>query len=512
MTFFSKIAAYFAKRAIMDPEGAANSGKKMIGIIIGIIITLLLVPAFAISLPGLFGKDIDDDAVNNFDNITDSNLYKQIKQVYDEYEDSVQAEIENRIQSLQIANKQASKVQNTMKSSLLNKKLQSDSLFFLQDDRRSIVKIKPMANWNEGECMGTYLITGYCPCQICCGHWANGITSTGATAKAKHTIAVDPNYIPYGTYIKVEGLPGNTFKAEDCGGAIKEKHIDMYFNTHQEALNWGKKYLKLYYVNGEASPDPEAIKNTVVSGQGGDISSSSALRGALAYVLTKYDDIQIKSERFFFRLKLKHEIKKFFDDITTIEVWQEGTPPNITYQTNVTILGAEEIAEKYFKLEEKQGQYLASYESFEDIISDSIAIADGDVVGLDGVELTEITKYACQYIGNRYVYGGTDINNGIDCSAFVQYVYKHFGVSLPRTSREQALVGKGIKDISQAEPGDLLFLSKNNTVQGIYHVMIYIGNGKVVHASNHKPYPAGGIKISNIYKSIYCIRRIAQTT
>lgn len=95
--------------------------------------------------------------------------------------------------------------------------------------------------------LGEFKITAYCPCTKCCGQWANGITSTGVTAQANRTIAVDSSVIPYGTRVLIDG---NEYVAEDCGGAIKGKRIDIYFDTHKEALQWGVKY-KNVYVMGE---------------------------------------------------------------------------------------------------------------------------------------------------------------------------------------------------------------------------------------------------------------------
>ncbi len=109
-------------------------------------------------------------------------------------------------------------------------------------------------------------------------------------------------------------------------------------------------------------------------------------------------------------------------------------------------------------------------------------------------------KYACQYIGNPYVYGGTSLTNGADCSGFVYRVYKDFGYNLPRTSYEQRSAGTAV-NYSDAQPGDLICYSG--------HIGIYIGDGKVVHASNSKPYPRGGIKVNNAnYRTIVAVRRI----
>lgn len=97
--------------------------------------------------------------------------------------------------------------------------------------------------------------------------------------------------------------------------------------------------------------------------------------------------------------------------------------------------------------------------------------------------------YALQYVGNRYVFGGTSITNGIDCSAFTRYVMNHFGKKLPRNSYSQRSVGKSV---DKPNTGDLICYSG--------HVAIYIGDGKIVHASNHHAYPRGGIKVSSSYK------------
>lgn len=107
-----------------------------------------------------------------------------------------------------------------------------------------------------------------------------------------------------------------------------------------------------------------------------------------------------------------------------------------------------------------------------------------------------VAKYACQYIGNPYVYGGTSLTNGADCSGFVYRVYKDFGYNLPRTSTEQRSAGTGVS-YSDAQPGDLICYDG--------HIGIYIGGGKIVHASNKKT----GIKVSTAtYRTILAVRRI----
>lgn len=102
----------------------------------------------------------------------------------------------------------------------------------------------------------------------------------------------------------------------------------------------------------------------------------------------------------------------------------------------------------------------------------------------------KVVNYALQFVGNRYVWGGTNPNTGADCSGFVQYVLRNAaGVSLPRTSREQAKAGRAIKS-SEMRPGDLIFYT--NSGGTVNHVAMYIGNGQIVHAASRK----SGIKIS----------------
>lgn len=93
--------------------------------------------------------------------------------------------------------------------------------------------------------LGEFKLTAYCPCSSCCGQWADGITATGTTAKAGRTIAVDPSVIPYGSEVIING---HTYVAEDCGGAIKGNRIDIYFDSHSEALEFGIQYADVYIV------------------------------------------------------------------------------------------------------------------------------------------------------------------------------------------------------------------------------------------------------------------------
>ena len=109
---------------------------------------------------------------------------------------------------------------------------------------------------------------------------------------------------------------------------------------------------------------------------------------------------------------------------------------------------------------------------------------------------SRIAKYAVQFVGNPYVYGGTSLTQGADCSGFVYTIFGKFGITVPRVADDQMKSSRGVRLSSAAslQPGDLVFYGYTGYAS---HVAIYIGNNQVVHASNSQPYPAGGIKISN---------------
>lgn len=120
----------------------------------------------------------------------------------------------------------------------------------------------------------------------------------------------------------------------------------------------------------------------------------------------------------------------------------------------------------------------------------------------DGVSDVRVAlvQNALQYVGNRYVWGGTSLTNGVDCSGFTMQIMAQYGIYLPHSSRAQPAYGTKISS-SEAQPGDLFFYGSGKSIN---HVAIYIGNGQIVHASNKRD----GIKISNaFYRSPICVVR-----
>ncbi|MBP5733670.1 MAG: C40 family peptidase, partial [Lachnospiraceae bacterium] len=138
---------------------------------------------------------------------------------------------------------------------------------------------------------------------------------------------------------------------------------------------------------------------------------------------------------------------------------------------------------------------------------ENMTIADNDYTAIvdaaSGSDLgKKVAKYALQYVGNPYKLAGYSFTDGIDCSGFTKKVYEQFGYTISRSSETQKKEGVAVS-YDNIEPGDIICYSG--------HVALYIGGGKIVHASNSKPYPQGGIKVSDAkYRTILTIRRIIQ--
>ena len=129
--------------------------------------------------------------------------------------------------------------------------------------------------------------------------------------------------------------------------------------------------------------------------------------------------------------------------------------------------------------------------------SSSDSSSDSSLASSSSGSGSSVVSYATQFVGNPYVWGGTSLTSGADCSGFVQSVYANFGVSLPRTSYEQQNAGYEVS-YADAQPGDLICYGG--------HVAIYMGNGQIVHASNSRD----GIKVSDnaAYRTITSVRRL----
>lgn len=158
---------------------------------------------------------------------------------------------------------------------------------------------------------------------------------------------------------------------------------------------------------------------------------------------------------------------------------------------------AESKEEEEQRLAEEAAARAAAQQAAAQAISNKTTTTAVPVITGDSSMGVAVAEYACQFVGNPYVWGGTSLTNGADCSGFVMSVYANFGVSLPHSSTADRTQGYAVDGLANAQPGDLVCYSG--------HVALYIGNNQIVHASSSKT----GIIISNAdYKTVLAVRRI----
>lgn len=168
---------------------------------------------------------------------------------------------------------------------------------------------------------------------------------------------------------------------------------------------------------------------------------------------------------------------------------EEQTQEFVEKEEEAAQIREERRVEKAEKASEKAEQEkAAALESIQKTIEDVKKKAAEEAEAQRVAKRQAVVDFALQFEGNPYVYGGTSLTNGADCSGFVMSVFANFGYSLPRVVAAQCDASTK-KDISQLEPGDLVFYGNGY----VDHVALYIGDGKIIHASG----AATGIKISN---------------
>lgn len=163
---------------------------------------------------------------------------------------------------------------------------------------------------------------------------------------------------------------------------------------------------------------------------------------------------------------------------------EEKTQEFMQKEEDAAQIREERRVEKAQKASEKAAALEAIQQSVEETKKKAAEEAEAQRVA----KRQELVNFALQFEGNPYVYGGTSLTNGADCSGFVMSVFANFGYSLPRVAADQCAASTK-KDVSQIEPGDLVFYGHGY----VDHVALYIGDGKIIHASGS----ATGIKISN---------------
>lgn len=198
--------------------------------------------------------------------------------------------------------------------------------------------------------------------------------------------------------------------------------------------------------------------------------------------------------------QLEEEERKIAGDLSTLEIKLISTGKSIIDdssstddQLNAAITELRSIRSRIItdKADDEVVKYIEKAKSIlkeRKLARDRAQSSNGGYTGSASVSSSAIVNKAYQYLGVRYVWGGTT-PSGFDCSGFIQYVYRSQGVSLPRTSRAQAASGKYVS-IANAQPGDILYFGQSQ----VTHVGIYIGNGKMIHA----PRPGKSVEIVSI--------------
>lgn len=179
--------------------------------------------------------------------------------------------------------------------------------------------------------------------------------------------------------------------------------------------------------------------------------------------------------------------------------------------TDSKVVSSVSKGEELFVVEELDGWLKVELDNFQGYISkDYVKVEMNLKTGYTMKELTygegisdtrvDLVNFALQFVGNRYVWGGESLTNGVDCSGFTMKVYERYGIKLPHYSAAQPAYGTKISK-SELKPGDLIFYSSSDRID---HVAIYIGNGQIVHAASTK----SGIKISNAFyqEPVCCVR------
>lgn len=205
--------------------------------------------------------------------------------------------------------------------------------------------------------------------------------------------------------------------------------------------------------------------------------------------------------------QLAEKLKKTMATVNTLTVYIREQPN--TECTILTMVTADEELEVVkegedwieIKLDDENGFVSAQYVDLSEELKKAMPYTETE--RSEGVSDSKysLVQTALSYVGGRYVWGGTSLTNGVDCSGFTMQIMAKYGVSLPHSSRAQAGYGRSVST-SELQPGDLIFYGSGNSIS---HVAIYIGNGQIVHASTSRD----GIKVSNaFYRTPICCRRM----
>ena len=405
-----------------------------------------------------------------------------------------------------------------------------------------------------GDYIGQVVTSAYCSCPICCGIWSGGPTASGVYPRANHTIAVDANNprLPMGTEIIMNGT---LYKVEDTGNFARYGvDFDVYYDSHQAALNHGHQTWDAYYAGGNGDSititEEESVDICYVTLTASDF-ESVLLNRLNAEQREMYDIYQItKGNRIMFGspvdLNWHNGIlygygyqcsgDMVIENSQTEVLVPSGTPVLSVMDGQVVRIASGVITLKNEKgytvkiggctniavgTEVTKGQPIAqigsagkmtlSFSYRNNSFNPYFYLNVGSILDSVEVEATgkaaQLIANAEQYLGTPYVWGGYS-PSGFDCSGFVSYVVNNCGAgfSFGRLTAESWRQQCSIISASQARPGDLIFFQGTYNTSGASHVGIYLGDGEMIHCGN--PVKISSINTAYWQQHFYCYGRI----
>lgn len=288
---------------------------------------------------------------------------------------------------------------------------------------------------------------------------------------------------------------------------LYEKGQDNYLRIFLEAKSWGDMLNKAEYVQQIYSYDRKMLENYAAT-----VREVADLREALEEEKSELEAAQyeLEEEKAVLQVSLDEQKELAADyEVQLARAQQEAAVYKAKIkQQNAQIqqlAAAEEAKRKEEEAKRREEEERRKREQAGSQGNGSQGGSSGGSTGggsktvppkIGSGSGSDIATYACQFVGNPYVPGGTSLTNGADCSGFTQAVYKIYGYNLPRSSSSQRTAGREVS-YEEAQPGDLICYAG--------HVAIYLGNGRIVHASSVRT----GIKYGNAtYKTILSVRRI----
>ncbi len=288
---------------------------------------------------------------------------------------------------------------------------------------------------------------------------------------------------------------------------LYEKGQDSYLRIFLEAKSWGDMLNKAEYVQQIYSYDRKMLEDYAAT-----VQEVADLRDALEEEKSELEAAQyeLEEERAVLQVSLDEQKELAADyEVQLARAQQEAAVYKAKIkQQNAQIqqlAAAEDAKRKEEEAKRREEEERRKREQAGQQGNSSQGGSSGESTGggsktvppkIGSGSGSDIATYACQFVGNPYVPGGTSLTNGADCSGFTQAVYKIYGYNLPRSSSSQRTAGREVS-YEEAQPGDLICYAG--------HVAIYLGNGRIVHASSVRT----GIKYGNAtYKTILSVRRI----